>query len=56
MKKTYMTPAVEIVDVKMNTQLLAGSVLGMGSGTKSPTEGDARMDEVFDMFEDSFSE
>lgn len=26
MKKVYMTPEVEIVDVKMNQQLLAGSV------------------------------
>ena len=56
MKKTYMTPAVEIVDVKMNTQLLAGSTIGMGSGSKDPSSGDARMDEVFDMFEDNFSE
>ncbi len=26
MKKVYMTPEVEIVDVKINQQLLAGSV------------------------------
>ena len=51
-----MTPAVEIVDVKMNTQLLAGSVLGMGDGDKPASSGDARVDEVFDMFEDNFSE
>jgi len=40
----------------MNTQLLAGSTIGMGSGSKDPSLGDARMDEVFDMFEDNFSE
>lgn len=54
MKKTYMIPAVEIVDVKMNVQLLAGSTLGMGSGSKDPSEGDARemFDELDFMFDD----
>ena len=54
MKKTYMIPAVEIVDVKMNTQLLAGSTLGMGDGDKPASSGDARemFDELDFMFDD----
>ena len=42
MKKTYTTPAMEIIKIKAQ-QLLAGSQnLGMGSGTQSPDDAEGR--------------
>lgn len=41
MKKTYSNPEMEVVMLNMNQQLLAGSEVGMGTGTKDPSLGEA---------------
>ncbi len=41
MKKTYINPKLEVVELNMNQQLLAGSNLGMGTGNKGVEEADA---------------
>lgn len=35
MKKIYMTPEMEIVEIKANQQLLAGSVPGLGGNLET---------------------
>lgn len=40
MKKKYINPTIEIIDIKMNQTLLAGS-LPMGSGDVDPANADA---------------
>ena len=44
MKKEYINPEMEIVDIKMNQQLLSGSPVGFsggGSGNIVPQDDDA---------------
>ena len=40
MKKTYMSPAMDVIELKNQQQLLAGS-LPMGSGDVNPNTADA---------------
>ena len=50
MKKIYINPVMDVIEIKASNQLLAGSSLGMGTGDKDPlTEADAR---IFDFEED----
>ena len=42
MKKTYINPTMEVVNIKTNTQLLAGSPVGWGSGNVDPGSADSR--------------
>jgi len=50
-----MNPAMEVIEVAMNQQLMAGSP-GLGGGEFGGGTPEGRVDEVFDMFEDNFSE
>ena len=41
MKKIYMTPEMEIVEVENNVQLLAGSTIPAGTTPTDPSSSDA---------------
>ena len=41
MKKIYLTPEMEIVEINTNQQLLAGSTLSTGSTPTDPASSDA---------------
>ena len=41
MKKIYIAPEMEIVDINMNQQLLAGSTIPTGSTPTNPGSSDA---------------
>lgn len=50
MKKTYMSPTMDVIELKNQQQLLAGS-LPMGSGDVNPNTADApEFDEELDLF------
>ena len=51
MKKTYINPVMDVIEIKASHQLLAGSSLGMqmGEGDADPITADAR---YFDLDED----
>ncbi|MBQ8655449.1 MAG: hypothetical protein IJ527_00055 [Prevotella sp.] len=42
MKKEYINPTLVVVEMKTEQCLMAGSVLGVGSGSKNPSEADSR--------------
>jgi hypothetical protein len=41
MKKTYLSPQVDVIELKNQQMLLAGSNLPMGSGDVDPSSADA---------------
>ena len=41
MKKTYICPEMEIVEIEKNVQLLAGSTVPTGDTPTDPSESDA---------------
>lgn len=48
MKKQYMTPSVEVMEIMMATQLLAGSTLSVDGDTDTGFAGAPGMDFPFD--------
>ena len=43
MKRQYINPTMDVVAVKMEQCLMAGSVLGIGEGTKNAADADSRV-------------
>lgn len=41
MKKKYLAPEMEIVEIEKNVQLLAGSTIGTGNTPTNPNDSDA---------------
>ena len=48
MKKTYINPTTDVIEIEVR-QMLAAS-LGVGSGNQDPINADSRMDEELDDF------
>jgi hypothetical protein len=42
MKKTYITPSMETIKIASQTQMLAGSTLGLGTTPTDPGSSDSR--------------
>ena len=42
MKKTYINPTLDVVEIRYQHQLLAGSTLGLGDTPTDPAISDAR--------------
>ena len=42
MKKQYVNPTMDVVEMKAEQCLMAGSVLGIGEGKKDPSGADSR--------------
>ena len=51
MKKTYIIPAMEVIKIASQTQMLAGSKLGLGNTPTDPGSSDSREDD-WDDWED----
>ena len=54
MKRVYINPTIEVVEIHATSQLLAGSTLGIGTGEVAPGSADAR--EFFEDDEQSLFE
>lgn len=55
MKKVYINPTIEVVEIHATSQLLAGSTLGIGTGDVAPGSADAREffeDDEMSLFEE----
>ena len=50
MKKTYIQPSIEAIEMKYSTTLMAGSELGIGEGTMSASEALGRDSDLDDDF------
>lgn len=52
MKKTYITPSMETVKIASQTQMLAGSTLGLGTTPTDPGISDSRENDDWLDFDD----